>query len=203
MKCILCGKNHSIKNLKPISDGRAICLDCIKDCPTFKEQFYICPKCGIVNYRGVDCVCSVSKASSSMLRNYGFKPYSIFRNDDKTLDGFALKGERYYGLELEYSNIYGVMFDGKKPALSKLIDIAQRGDIYYKRDSSLRHGVEMVTGILTKQRMLDLVDEIGGSGIFDTIKKCEYKPNAGIHIHVSRDSISPIDIYKKIACCSI
>lgn len=195
MRCCFCRKNYDIKDLKPLPDGRAVCKDCTEK-EEFKQHYVVCRYCGKLRVVGMLCSCDNFNAAASQLMSYSYKPQSIYRNNNPELDGFALKGERYYGMEMEYSYVHDKMFTGSRPGYKKLEDIAHRGDIYYKRDSSLENGVEFVTGILTKKRMLKLIDEIDGTGIFKSIRKVNYKCGAGIHIHVSRDSISPIDIYK-------
>mgnify|MGYP003292637377 CR=1 FL=1 len=67
--------------------------------------------------------------------------------------------------------------------------------IYNKSDGSLYNGVEIVTNPLDNKQVNKFLDTV--KPVFNHILKIkEYDRNAGVHIHVSKNSVSPIDMYK-------
>ena len=68
--------------------------------------------------------------------------------------------------------------------------------IYNKSDSSLRGGgVEIVTIPMTKNNIIKLFNDMDFNK-FKQMSGSEYSHGAGVHIHVSRNTISPIDVIK-------
>lgn len=191
MKCSNCRKEYRITSLHPFVGGGYICDDCLKNSCT---SFVLCPGCGTVHLSGAICRCVTNKRATYNIMNYGYKPISLIANDDRKLDGFMLPKERYFGMEIEYNGIRCML---SRVGFDMLNDLIKDGYIYLKNDSSIADGAEMVTGILTYKRMVELIDRINNTGFLDAVRGLKnHRNNAGVHIHVSKNSIPVIDRYK-------
>lgn len=121
------------------------------------------------------------------INGYSTKPIPQFKNF-RSESRQEFKDQRYYGLELEYNNtdyskVYSIGLDLYK---SKLI--------YNKSDSSIGSGVEIVTSPMDRRSIKELMGKM--EPIFEYVLKNNYKQGAGLHVHVSKNSISIPDQYK-------
>ena len=187
MKCKLCGKELYAHNTIYLTEyDEPICEHCF-----LTENFKRCRFCGsIIKKEKYCCDNCTKKVFQNTLNSYGTKVNTIFinrKNDNKNNIG-----GRYYGMELEFSNT--------NPLIAKAVfkDEYNNQLIYNKSDSSLiGNGVEIVTVPMTKNRLLDLINRMD----FKEFEKSHSHPdnlyvNAGVHIHVSRNTISPFDMTK-------
>lgn len=182
MKCSICGKD--IRNETPIitTDGKVVCSRCCS------ENYNRCSVCGgwVPKPSGLcdECKDVVFKRT---INPYSTKVTGIFKN--RVGDSTECLNNRYFGYEMEFSNIdpTAAKYSFKEYYDNKMI--------YNKSDSSLYGGVEIVSIPMTRNHIFKLIDGMD----FDTFKKFKdgnlYK-NAGVHIHVSRNTITPIDITK-------
>lgn len=127
---------------------------------------------------------------SNHINGYCTKPVGVFKNY-KLDTTKPINHTRYYGIEMEYNNCdYHIVWDRgerKKLYTDKWL--------YNKTDSSIRNGVEIVTSPMDRKSVNKLLDNM--VNIFEYVKECsEHTNNAGIHIHVTRKSISIPDVYK-------
>jgi hypothetical protein len=183
LKCSECGKELSLKTDTCVTeDGGVICFACVSKyvscaCGNYihkKENRTICKSCD-------------EKVYKRYLNNYSTKPIPRFKNyytdNDKDVKC------RYYGLELEFSHL------SSRNVFNMLKPLYDDKWIYNKSDGSLSNGVEIVTNPLDRKQVNKLLDTV--KPVFKMISKIEnYDRNAGVHVHVSKNSVSPIDMYK-------
>ena len=179
--CKECGRELSLSSCKRTEDGDIICSQCASskyrkcsNCDSYIKRTHersICFECDSAVYRRT-------------VNNYSTKPIPRFQSRYR-----FCKGIRYYGMELELNHI--------SPEACRAIwhDLYTDKLIYNKHDGSIGSGTEVVTNPCDKASMMKLLDRMKDG--MDLVKETRgYKDNAGIHFHVSRDSISPIDLYK-------
>lgn len=183
MKCAKCGEEISPSQVRVTEDGQFICASCA-------SRYYImCSNCRRYILKSEDrrkCEVCNSYIYNNDINNYSLKPIPVFKNRNN------LRGDlnnRYYGLEIEYSNV--------NPSFVHVMmeDLYNEKYIYNKSDSSLNNGVEIVTNPCDKSSLRELIKRMSPT-LEEISKQKRYKTNAGIHIHVNRKSVSPIDIYK-------
>lgn len=187
-KCKHCGKKGSILT----DTNEYVCSDCV-----MKFRYHTC-NCGrvyLVEENKTKCDVCESITYSSYLNNYSTKPRPYFKywdNKEGVKSTYVNPPKRrYYGLELEYSFV---------PASSihtTLKELYDNRFIYNKSDASLNDGVEIVTSPMDKKVFRNYFLEAFRNGL-EYIKGISYDvtSNAGLHIHVNKSSIPPIDRYK-------
>lgn len=179
--CKCCGDEVTLSGLRMTEDGDVICDVCAR------TKYNKCSNCG--NYIPYTCQRSICKECDEVVYKRRLNPYStkpIPRFQSKY--GFV-RGERYFGMEFEVSNI------SPESCYVLFNDLYKDKLIYNKSDSSLHGGTEIVTNPCDRKSMNKLLSRMkDGLEIIKSQKG--YKDNAGIHIHVTRKSISPIDVYK-------
>ena len=190
-KCKHCG---SWKNLIKIDTGEYICSECAR-----AFEYTMC-RCGTVflQEEGKErCNICESKIYESSCNDYSTKPRTEFKfyNKDKVECSYNNQPKRrYFGLEMEYSYVDPTKV---KSANSKLYNDRF---LYNKRDSSLYGGgVEIVTAPMDVDTIKKyFIKEM--ESIFEFIKTKnednDTSYNAGVHIHVNKNSIPPMDLYK-------
>lgn len=182
--CSKCGKKLSKgSRILLTEDDEVICSWCAEhnyyrcSCDRFIDMSYgrhICKSCDENVYRRV-------------LNSYSTKPIPNFKNS-KAKDGVGLK-TRYYGLEMEYSYV------SPGAAYAIMNELYRDKWLYNKTDGSLSQGVEIVTSPMDKKKLYELMDKMADG--FEYIRGCpRHTYNAGIHIHVTKNSVSPLDRYK-------
>ncbi len=183
MKCAKCGEEISLSQVEVTEDKQFICRDCA-------IMYYTkCDRCNkyIPSSEGrLTCESCESYIYNLPLNAYNLKPTPIFKNKSN------IKGDlnnRYYGLEIEYSLI------NANAIHAMMEDLYKERYIYNKSDSSLTNGVEIVTNPCDKSSIRNLIKRMKPT-LDEIAKQRRYKTNAGIHIHVNKSSVSPIDIYK-------
>lgn len=172
---------------------------------------YVCSKCyATFNYNSCRCgkvylseegkkrcdICE-SLIYEYSCNDYSTKPRTEFKfyNKDRVECSYNKQPKkRYFGLEMEYSYVDPMEV---RSANSKLYNDRF---LYNKRDSSLHGGgVEIVTApmdidTIKKYFIKEMED------IFDYIETVDNESdtsyNAGVHIHVNKNSIPPMDLYK-------
>lgn len=181
MKCIHCGKE--IDSAYAVNeDDEPICYDC------YCENYEPCEKCGRAVPHGEHmCHGCSDEVFRKQLNSYGTKLTNRFGNKGNSI---KCLNDRYYGLELEYNYF--------SPATARALFKEQYNNhlIYNKSDSSISNGVEIVTIPLVKSKMIKLIDDMDVSRIKPSIRGESVLRNAGLHIHVSRNTISPIAIHR-------
>lgn len=183
MKCIHCGKEISYVNYVTEND-EPLCDEC------YLKHFTTCRICNriIPINSGTLCDKCSDIAFQKTMNSYSTKVCNRFKN--RTSESKKSIGCRYFGYEMEYSYTTGAH---ARIAFSKLYNDKL---IYNKSDSSLSgNGVEIVTIPMTRNNIIKLFNDMD----FDTFKhlsSVDYSKGAGVHIHVSRNTISPIDITK-------
>ena len=175
MKCIHCGKE--ITNVTIVDENdQPVCEKC------FRNHYEYCNDCHRAIPRGQKyCNSCADRAFNRVMNSYSTKITSVFGN--KKSDNIKCLNDRYYGLELEYNYF--------SPALARVLFKEQYNNklIYNKSDSSISCGVEIVTIPLVKPRLLKLIDDLDVTRIKNTGSR-DVTNGAGLHIHVSRNTIS-------------
>ena len=175
MICSKCGKE--INNIEYLNeDKEPICIICASKmtqckCGLYTENDYRCKNCSELSFE-------------RLINPYSTKIKHIFKNKECTN---KCLNKRYYGLELEYNYT--------SPALLyyKNKDLYKNKLIYNKTDRSIGNGVEInivpsdyssIKKIINNLDLLSLAKVQHVDKLYD---------NAGIHIHVSSNSISSED----------
>lgn len=151
-----------------------------------------CEHCGVTydNDNYSRCPNGCDDRDSDCLLNYGYKPYPIFHDVGGTVS--PARGVVYMGVELEMeAEGMASLRDGVDTVRRRLGDFA-----YCKDDSSLSHGMEMVTHPMTleyaQNRDWSVLSSLRQQGFrsWDTT-------TAGMHIHVARTAFDgPSHLYR-------
>lgn len=177
MKCAECGREIT-RGGYLTEEGKLICDNCA-------GKHSQCSQCGRILSKGRSglCIECTDSVFHKVINSYGTKVTSIYKNK---IDKDVCLNDRYFGMELEFSNI--------TPASAKYVfaDLYKERLIYNKSDSSLHGGgVEIVTVPCVAYKLKDIIKRMD----FKTLKELAYGSlgdSAGVHFHVSRNTISPI-----------
>lgn len=187
-KCKHCGKKGSILT----DTDEYVCSDCVI---RFGYNTCNCGRVFLTEENKTKCDVCESVTYSNTLNNYSTKPRPYFKYWDSE-EGVKSTyvnppKRRYYGLELEYSYVSP---SGIRTILKELYD---NRFIYNKSDASLHSGVEIVTAPMDKKVFKNYFLEAFKDG-FKYISDTTYDvtSKAGLHIHVNKSSIPPMDRYK-------
>ncbi len=190
-KCKHCGSRRS---LITIETGEYICTNC------YTIFHYASCRCGriFLTEEGKER-CDICEGNIYELscNDYSTKPRTEFKFYNKGGVECSYKNQpkkRYFGLELEYSYV--------DPAQVRLANSKLYNDrfLYNKRDGSLYGGgVEIVTApmdidTIKKYFIKEMEDIFDYVATVDEEENTNY--NAGVHIHVNKNSIPPMDLYK-------
>lgn len=139
-----------------------------------EENCYYCECCGenYPNNNPCDCL------SNRLIHDYGYKPKPVFYG----------KGPMFMGVELELEVYSASRSDVAEFILEKL-----DGDhVYIKTDGSLSHGLEIVTHPHTLEEHYELWSN------WEPPSECKSHNTStcGLHVHVSREALSPLNIGK-------
>lgn len=184
MKCEHCGKDiRPTDDIYLTDEDKPICAQC------FFEYYETCRVCGVVVKKGSN-ICKTCRdvVFKKVINPYSTKVGGIFKN--RTGEKADCLNDRYFGYEMEYSNV--------KPECARISFKEQYDNklIYNKSDSSLSGGgVEIVTIPMTRNNINKLIDEMDFE-TFTSMASGDTSEGAGVHIHVSRNTISPIDVIK-------
>ena len=190
-KCKHCG---SRRNLVAIDNGEYVCSKCITKFP------YATCRCGTVFLKeeGKErCDICENRIYEYSCNDYSTKPRTEFKFYNKDRVECSYKSQpkrRYFGLEMEYSYVDSIEV---RSANSKLY---HDRFLYNKRDGSLYGGgVEIVTApmdidTIKKYFIKEMKDVFEYISTVDKTEDTSY--NAGVHIHVNKNSIPPMDLYK-------
>lgn len=177
-RCSECGNALRNDNYNITEEGNLVCSRCAT------EKYNRCG-CGVLikkEYNRATCKRCDDECYKKDINYYSLKPIPRFKNKlgiEKDL------GNRYYGLEMEYSFV--------APKLTKILFGNQYEDkmIYNKQDGSLHDGTEIVTSPCDLYSIRKLIRSMEDG--FNVINKIPHHTDgAGLHIHVSKKSISPM-----------
>ena len=182
MKCDYCGHEHSPNDVFVDMDGKIICLSCISE-----NNLAVCAECKrVFNAKNGEVVCNEcsDKVYEKIINPYSTKPNPVFTNQyGKTGDRL-----RYYGTELELSCT-------KASLVFNLFRNEYKNKLMLnKSDSSLCDGVEINISPMDKKTLFNFLDR--NKERMKMLINSESYDNAGIHIHVNRNSLTPQDILK-------
>lgn len=181
MKCIHCGKELRTFNIVDENDN-PLCDNC------FVKYYEYCGNCRRAIPRGNGLCQSCSDVVFKKIMNgYSTKVTNIYGNKS---DSIKCLNDRYFGLEMEYNYF--------SPSVSRVLfkELYDKRLIYNKSDNSISDGVEIVTIPLVKSRLLKLIDDMDITRIKPRRKSESVTCGAGLHIHVSRNTISPMAVHR-------
>lgn len=181
MKCVHCGKE--LKTFDVIDENdNPVCNKC------FHDYYDYCNNCRRAIPKGEGlCKSCADVVFRKVINPYSTKVTNIFGNKN---DNVKCLNSRYYGMEMEYNNF--------SPSVARVLFKEQYNNklIYNKSDSSISGGVEIVTIPLIKSRLLKLIDDMDLDSIKHNSTGRSVEEGAGLHIHVSRNTITPIAIHR-------
>jgi len=118
-----------------------------------------------------------------MIHDYSYNPRFTFY---KTKYDYKQKQHLYYGIELEVKSP-----TAKLPILSKMPEF-----VYFKNDSSVEGGFEIVSHPTTYNWLIKNKDKWGYVLSLLKNNNCKVDRDCGIHIHMSLRAFSPFHLYK-------
>lgn len=183
--CSVCGEVITdTRNATKTVEGEYVCMNCATH-----DYITRCQGCGgwIIKREGRQrCANCEEQIYKNNINGYCTKPIPQFKNS--VGENGKEYNVRYYGLEMEFNNC-------DCTTIHELCNNLYLDKwIYNKRDGSIDRGVEVVTSPMDKKSLNKLMKEM--QPIFDYVEDHDYKHGAGLHIHVSKNSISPQDRYK-------
>lgn len=188
-KCNCCGEIlniHQSMSYIITYDKKIICNNCIAKNLQYKK----CKKCGIffeANNGESYCPDCTENIFKTPLNSYSTKVTGIFDNKNKIN---KCLNNRYYGLEMEFNNI-------NANAMQLLLyDEYKNHKVYAKSDGSISYGVEVVTVPMDRHSVNTFLDRIKDK--INLLNNNLTSNNAGLHVHVSKNSI-PREIIRKLA----
>lgn len=190
-KCKHCG---SRMRLIAIDTGEHVCEKCYR---TFNYTLCRCGTAFLPEAGKERCNICENRVYEYTCNDYSTKPRTEFKFYNKGGVECSYNKQpkrRYFGLEMEYSYV--------DPAEVKSANNKLYNDrfLYNKRDGSLYGGgVEIVTApmdidTIKKYFIKEMEDIFEYIETVDEIEDTSY--NAGVHIHVNKNSIPPMDLYK-------
>lgn len=181
--CKHCGDVVPLNSARITEDGDVICRRCAD------EEYVQCCHCSNYISRSsnrVLCKECDARVYSRIINNYSTKPIPRFKSRIYDDD----KGVRFFGLELEFNYL------SPAGAYALFNDLYKDHWIYNKSDASISNGVEIVTNPMDRSNTKVLLKKMTDGLVQISSDIRSYKDNAGIHIHVNRKSVDPIDVYK-------
>lgn len=153
---------------------------------SFDELFAFCESCGNECYRedlDSDYLCEDCRHESRVINNYTYKPIPKF---------FGTNSKRFFGIELEVENIDETIYNEDMAEI-----IVNESLFYCKSDGSLSNGFEIVSYPASfdywKKHSLAFLSTLQTNGF-----RSYNTDSCGIHIHVSKNSVSQLTLYKML-----
>lgn len=200
--CHYCGEEWHIRHMLWTANSNRVCYPC------FENYMFECDSCGEIYDRedcfehtitGDDlCIHCHRDQQPGNIHSYGYKPYppnfkSTYR--DATQYG---RGDNmpFMGVELEIEAMNG--------DIHELSDIIRGHDpnenlLYQKSDGSLNNGIEIVSHPATLRYHRDympwkqLLSDLAQAGA-----RSHDARTCGLHIHLSKNSVKPVDLIKTV-----
>ena len=127
---------------------------------------------------------------NGLIKNAGYKPRyrkCKMKWENTLYMGIELELEKYHGSDDTITNI--------TEKLNTIVKKLKNNVFYYKNDSSIQYGVEMVSHPLTLQYVHN---KLNLERIFNVIKELGLKDNdsCGLHIHLNKSFFSKKELYK-------
>lgn len=181
-------------------------------CPTCYPNWDKCTFCGRVArkeniFNAYGC-CNCIRDIDDVVRAHNYKPKVYQHYHTSTImenDIYKVDTTRYFGTELEFhvgehrdrNTVAGLIEREMYRLLGKKHNL-----YYYKHDGSVKPGFEIVTMPMTRE-FIDWRQDIFAM-LFSTMKSIvptidalvENHPSCGFHVHVSRDSMSKLHVFR-------
>ena len=196
-ECNDCGIRHLLSNAHIVVDTTGSEFDVCSEC---RHDYWYCEHCGNYYYTedfDSDLMCcndcresldaeGIVYRDERILNGYGYKPKPKFIKDGKE------STKRFFGMEIELGDrnacchtedFYRVINNNGRSA-------------YLKSDSSIcGGGYECVTHPMTSRKLHQWLDESLAPAIANVYNSLS-TAGCGVHIHVSRDSIGTLTLFK-------
>jgi hypothetical protein len=208
-ECESCENVYSTNDANIGSDDLPYCYDC------YNDLFLQCDDCGRTMYRedahyseNDDCYyCSNCYNDNRRCRSEWIYPYDYKPYDDEMVKHLAVnektessKKHLFFGIEIEMENKGDCANNDLDNMLREVCLKEKRSLYYFKEDGSLNNGFELVTMPMSYNYVQSKFSE------FDSILK-NFSGNGfrsyntstcGIHIHITKDAISHLQLYKML-----
>lgn len=151
--------------------------DYSEDQGQFQDDRFYCENCLSIT--------DLSKYEGHLSEYHQYNPVKLGWFSTKGRFPFAKPGVRYFGVELEYETTYDagdVSYD--------IWDTFGRGRCVISNDGSLERGLELITAPADYCTMHAWLKN------FAPPDTCKPKRSCGMHVHVSRNTISPLTLGK-------
>ena len=201
IRCHCCGEYESTDESFYVNDYGTVCDDCYSNgdfsfCGTCEES-YCYEDMHFPEYDDPICI-NCRSDNNGEIHSYGYKPNPNFhhiRNGFSTIESRVLKKDTLYmGIELEIDS--NDDNDSKNECAEKIA--RDESTFYCKNDSSLKHGFEIVSHPITWDYFK--ANKITFESVLKVSKENHFLSHdvgtCGMHIHVSKDSLSNLDIFK-------
>lgn len=171
-----------------ISNDQRIYIDEIDEyyCENCYEYCGYCDDCG-VSYVSSECH---RCGGSGDIMSYSYKPAPIFHhNIQPEQSRYPIKGERYFGIELEV--------EGGDGSHKDTVNEIKSPYLYFKHDGSINDGFEIVSHPMS----WDFIKKNTFNNTLEILRNRRYQSHnaessCGFHVHVNKDSLSRCDIFK-------
>lgn len=187
-RCNDCGEYYYTNDNGIEYRGEYVCQSC------YEDNYFYCENCDTYFHNDEygdnnQCRGCINEDSNENIKDHGYKPSPIF------FPKKGLPGTRYYGIELEV--------EGEDKPHEDMAENINSDYLYCKQDGSLVDGFEIVSHPATFKELTK------GNSCFeqweetlDNLRKKGYtsydKGTCGMHIHVSKSSLSSLTIYKML-----
>jgi len=202
--CIECSESYHVNDSTELHDGERICEVCCENgdyswCDECQELYH----CDSVTYNDDGIWCDECKPQTSSIHNYSYLPdpllfhHNLHGTNNSMIEPRDKKNEIYFGIELEidrdgYSN-------QDKNELASSIS-GDESTFYCKDDSSLNCGFEIVSHPFSWDYFKSNKNDFKNN--LDKARDAGYRSHdtttCGMHIHVSKKTLSNLDIFKMV-----
>ena len=187
MRCRFCGKTFKRSKMASFANERSIyaCTSCLKNGHVNVKK---CEKCGKLYLHSLaKCPCEDNNTNPTNVREWNYTP--IYHKFGEARDHF------YMGFEFE------IELSRKRldPYLPQLAEIIDNDWVYFKRDGSISHGIEIVTMPLSWEWIYTNLEKFNSIFNLKTLDcSSRLADTCGFHIHINKDSFSSLHLYKFI-----
>ena len=190
--CGHCGRTRNRDRYALECNGDEICASCADDytsCDDCGHVMHFDNACWSDRHQTYYCDSCIPPENEEGLYEYDYKPEPYFYGSP---DGNPQRKTAYFGCELEVE----VSDDWERSSRVSAVTDKMGDHVYLKKDGSLNHGFEIVTHPHTWDEIVKLWRDKWANGVKGI--RSHSPGTCGFHVHVSRNSLTPLQIQKII-----